>query len=175
MNRTQKEAFVEHLRGELETAQSVILTSYQQLEVNTINELRGEFRKNNVEFHIVKNTLAKLAIAGTEMEALSSLFSGPIAIAYSNDDAVAPAKLVNEFAKKNKEKFEIKGGFIEGEVLDVAGVSSLAELPSKDELRVMILRMFSAGPIELLRTLSAGPQEFAMLIEAKRQKDEKAA
>ncbi len=172
MNRTQKEAFVEHLRGELDSAQSVILTSYQNLEVNTINELRSEFRKNNVEFHIVKNTLTKLAIAGSDKEGIAALLSGPTAIAYSKDDAVAPAKIVSDFAKKNKEKFEVKGGFIEGEVLDVAGVSSLANLPSKDELRVMILRLFNAGPIELLRTLSAGPQEFVMLLEAKKQKDE---
>lgn len=172
MNRTQKEAFVEHLRGELEAAQSVILTSYQNLDVNTINELRGEFRKSNVEFHIVKNTLTKLAIAGTDKEGISNLLSGPIALAYSAEDAVSPAKIVHEFAKKNKEKFEIKGGFIDGEVLDVAAVANLASLPSKDELRVMILRLFSAGPIELLRTFSAGPQEFAMLLEAKKQKDE---
>ena len=172
MNRTQKEAFVEHIRGELDLAQSVILTSYQNLEVNTINELRSEFRKNNVEFHIVKNTLTKLAVAGTDKEGISSLLSGPTAIAYSKEDAVAPAKIVNEFAKKNKEKFEVKGGFIDGDVLDVAGVASLANLPSKDELRVMILRLFNAGPIELLRTFSAGPQEFAMLLEAKKQKDE---
>ncbi len=172
MNRTQKEAFVEHLRGQLDGAQSVILTSYQNLEVNTINELRSEFRKNNVEFHIVKNTLTKLAIAGSDKESIGALLSGPTAIAYSMDDAVAPAKIVNDFAKKNKEKFEVKGGFIEGEVLDVAGVANLANLPSKDELRVMILRLFNAGPIEMLRTLSAGPQEFVMLLEAKKQKDE---
>ena len=110
MNRTQKEAFVEELRGEFEAAKSVILTSYQNLEVNTINELRAKFRQENVEYHIVKNTLARLAAKGTDKEALIDMFSGPIAIAYSREDAVSPAKIVDDFAKENKEKFVVRGG-----------------------------------------------------------------
>jgi large subunit ribosomal protein L10 len=174
MNRTEKEAFVEELRGEFEAAKSVILTSYQNLEVNTINELRAKFRQENVEYHIVKNTLARLAAKGTDKEALIDMFSGPIAIAYSREDAVSPAKIVDDFAKENKEKFVVRGGILEGELLDEAGVKRLADMPTKDELRVMLLQTMTAGPIQLLRTLSAGPQEFVMLLEAKRQKDEEA-
>lgn len=174
MNRTQKEAFVDHLRGELESAKSVILTSYQKLEVNTINDLRAKFRESNVEYHIVKNTLARLAAKGTDKEALIEFFSGPTAIAYSKDDAVSPAKIVDEFAKENKEKFEIRGGILDGEILDQAAVKRLADMPSKDELRVMLLQTFNAGPIQLLRTFSAGPQEFVQVLEAKRMKEEAA-
>lgn len=175
MNRTQKEAFVEELRGELEAAKSVILTSYSQLEVNTMNELRAKFRQQNVEYHVVKNTLAKLAAKGTDKEGLTDLFTGPIAIAYSKEDAVAPAKLVDEFAKANPNKFEVRGGILEGDVLDSAGVKALADMPSKDELRAMLLRTFNAGPIQLLKTFNAGPIEFARLLEAKKLEDEKAA
>ena len=172
MNRTQKEAFVEHLRGELEAAKSVILTSYQQLDVNTVNDFRAKFRAENVEYHIVKNTLARLAAQGTDKEAIIDMFTGPTAIAYSKEDAVSPAKIVDDFAKDHSEKFEVRGGILDGEILDAAAVKRLADMPTKDELRVMLLQVFNAGPIQLLRTLSAGPQEFVQLLEAKRMKEE---
>jgi large subunit ribosomal protein L10 len=162
---------VAKLREDLQNAKSVILTSYQGIPVNTINELRAKFRAADVEYHTVKNTLARLAIAGTDKEPIGEFLSGPIAMAYSQEDAISPAKVVKEFNKEN-DKFEVRGGILEGELLDEAGVTRLAELPTKDELRVTVLRLFAAGPTQLLRTLSAGPQELLRVFEAKRMAEE---
>ena len=172
VNRTQKEEFVEKLRADLANAKSVILTSYQGIEVNVVNELRSTFRENNVEYHVVKNTLAKLAIKDTDMEIMSDHLKGPVAIAYSHEDAVSPAKVIKDFAKEHKDKFFVKGAYLDGEMLDEAGVQRLADLPTKEELQVQLLLLFQAGPTQMLRTLSAGPQSLLMVFEAKRQKEE---
>lgn len=162
---------VAKLREDLEAAKSVILTSYQGIPVNTINELRSEFRANGVEYHTVKNTLARLALAGTDKEPIIELLNGPIAMAYSAEDAISPAKVIKEFNKDN-DKFEVRGGILEGEVLDVAGVQRLADLPTKDELRTQLVLLLQAGPTQLLRTLSAGPLELLRVFEAKRMAEE---
>lgn len=171
MNRTEKEQFVEHLREQLLGAKSIILTSYQGIEVNTMNELRGKFRAEGVEYHTIKNTLAKLAIKDTDLEVLGEHLKGPVALAYSPEDAISPAKVIKDFAKEHKDKFLIKGAYLDGNVLDEAGVQALADLPTKDELRVQLLLLMQAGPTQLLRTLSAGPQALLMVFEAKRQKE----
>jgi large subunit ribosomal protein L10 len=172
VNRTQKEEFVEKLRADLESAKSVILTSYQGIDVNTVNELRATFRENDVEYHVVKNTLAKLAVKGTDKEIMSDHFKGPVAIAYSSEDAVSPAKVIKDFAKDHEGKFFIRGAFLDGEMIDEDGVRSLADLPTKEDLLVQLLMLFQAGPTQLLRTLSAGPQSLLMVMEAKRQAEE---
>lgn len=160
------------LREQLSTAKSVVLTSYQGIEVNTINELRAKFRQEGVEYHIVKNTLAKLAIKDTDMEVMSAHLKGPVAIAYSTEDAITPAKIVKDFAKDHEGKFDIRGAYLDGEMLDEAGVRRLAELPTKDELRVQLLLAMTAGPTQLIRTLSAGPQALLMVFQAKKMKEE---
>ena len=171
MNRTEKAEFVEKLRSDLANAKSVILTSYQGIDVNTINELRSKFRANDVEYHIVKNTLTKLAIKGTDMEPLSGHFTGPVALAYSYEDAISPAKVIKDFAKDNEGKFTVRGGFLDGQVLDEAGVKSLAEMPTKDELRTQFVLLLQAGPTQFVRTLNAGPLELLRVFEAKRMKE----
>jgi large subunit ribosomal protein L10 len=172
VNRTEKAEFVEHLREQLASAKSVILTSYQGIEVNVVNELRAKFRAEGVEYHIVKNTLAKLAIKDTDLEIMSDHLKGPVALAFSAEDAISPAKLIKDFAKDHEGKFFVKGAYLDGEMLDEAGVKQLAELPTKDELRVQLLLLMQAGPTQLLRTFSAGPQAMLMVFEAKRIKEE---
>lgn len=173
MNLSEKQALVEHLHNDLHEAKSIVLTSYQGIPVNKINELRSKFRAENVEYHVVKNTLARRALAGTPHEALAKLLKGPIGLAYSKEDAISPAKLIKDFAKDEK-NFEVRGGILDGEILDEKGIERLAEMPTKDELRVAMLQLFSAGPIQLLRTLTAGPLELLRTFEAKRMKEEAA-
>jgi large subunit ribosomal protein L10 len=172
VNRTEKEQFVEDLRDQLSSAKSVILTSYQGIEVNVMNDLRADFRKAGVEYHTIKNTLAKLAIKGTDMEVMSEYLTGPVAIAFSREDAISPAKVIKDFAKGHEDKFQVKGAYLDGEMLDANSVKALADLPSKDELRVQLLLTMTAGPTQLLRTLSAGPQALLMVFEAKKLKEE---
>lgn len=168
MNRTEKEQVVADLRAGLQEARSVVLTSHMGIEVNTVNELRSEFRKAGVHYQVVKNTLARLAIAGTEFEAIDEFLKGPTALAFSMDDAPAPAKIAKKFSKDH-DSFVIKGGFLPGEgLLDEDGVNRLSELLSKEELLAKLLGTFKAGPEKFVRTLSAAPQKFVRVLSARR-------
>lgn len=169
MNRTEKEQFVADLRAELLEAKSVILACHQGIEVNQINELRSEFRKQGVTYRVVKNTLARIAVKGTEMEDLASHFVGPTAVAYSTEDAVAPAKVMKAFAK-TAEAYEMRAGYMDGTVFDETGVKKLADMPSKEELRAKFLGLLQAVPSKFLRTLNAAPQQFLMVLKAKAEK-----
>ena len=175
MNRTEKEQFVEKLRADFSEAKSLVLTSYQGIGVNEINGLRAQFRAKNCQYQIVKNTLARRALAGTEQEAIIELLKGPVAIAYSHEDAVTPAKLIRDFLKEQKEKFVVRGGFVDGSILDADGVNALAEMPTKPELQSKLLGLFQAAPSKFLRTLQAGPQQFAMVLSARKQQLEEQA
>lgn len=169
MNRTEKEQQIEELRAGLAEAMSVVVTSHAGIDVNTVNELRGEFRKGGIHYHVVKNTLAKLAIAGTEMEALGELLKGPSALAYSSQEAPAPAKVAKAFAKGNK-GFVIKGGFLPGSgMLDEAGVDALSEMLSKEELQAKLLGLFKAVPTKFVGTLAAAPKKFVNVLMARKK------
>lgn len=170
MNRTQKEEVVAGLRADFEQAQSLVLSTYQKVEVNKINELRSKLRAEGVQFRQIKNTLAKLAIKDTDMEVVSDLFVGPTLVAYSLEDAVAPAKLLKEFAK-DEPNFELRGGYLEGQALDLAGVEALASMPSKEEMQAKFLSVLQAVPSKFLRTLNAAPQQFLLVLKAKMDKE----
>ncbi len=173
MNKNQKEDVVQALRDTLLSASSVVVASHQGMPVNTVNALRSEFRKQGVEYTVVKNSLVRIAIEGTEFEALGSLLKGPSAIAFGYGDAPAPAKVVKKFAAEN-DKFVVKGGFLPGEgVLDAKGVNQLSEMLSKDELRSQLLGLFQAVPQKFVATLNEVPSGFARLLTA--QKDSLAA
>lgn len=174
MNLSEKQALVENLHNDLQEAKSIVLTSYQGIPVNKINELRAKFRSQQVEYHIVKNTLARRALVGTPHEAVSEMLKGPMGLAYSKEDAVSPAKIIKEFAKEN-DKFEVRGGIYDGTLMDESGVNKLADMPTKDDLRVSVLRLFAAGPTQFVQTLAAGPLELLRTFEAKRMKEEEAA
>ncbi|MFW5968563.1 MAG: 50S ribosomal protein L10 [Persicimonas sp.] len=174
MNRAQKEQLVEKMRDEFGRAQSIIMTSHVGIDVNTVNELRGEFRANDVHYHVVKNTLAKIAVRDTELETMAEAFRGPTAVAYSFEDAVAPAKVIADFAEDHEE-FEVKGGYLNGEMIDVAQVEALAEMPSKDELRAQILRTLMAAPTDIVRLLDEAPRQFLNVLEARKNDLESAA
>lgn len=174
MNRAEKEQVVEQLRADLAQAKSVILTSHAGIPVNTVNELRSSFRKEGVHYHVVKNTLLKIAIKDTDAEVLSDWLKGPTAMAYSFDDAISPARVVKDFAKSN-DKFEVRGGVLDGTLIDASGVDRLAEMPTKDELRAKVLSLFQAVPTKFVRTLNAAPSQMLNVLTARKQELEKAS
>ena len=173
MNRAEKEQVVENLRNDLGQAQSIIMTNHTGIDVNTINELRSEFRANGVEYHVVKNTLAKIAVRETDLEILTDEFRGPTAVAYSFEDAVAPAKVVMDFAEDHEE-YEVKGGYINGKIIDVDAVESLADMPTKDELRVKFLNLLQSAPTKFVRLLNSTPQNFLNVLNARKDQLEAA-
>lgn len=174
MRRAEKEDVVARLRDEFGQAKSIILTSHAGIKVNEVNELRSSFRAEGVTYHVIKNSLAKLAVADTDFDVLADSFSGVTAVAYSFEDAVSPAKIASKYAEKN-DKFVLKGGYLDGTVLDADGVDQLAKMPTKDELRATLLRTFIAGPTQFVRLLNAVPSQMLYLLNARKKDIDEAA
>ncbi len=154
MNREQKSQVVDRLSGALNGVPSVVVAGFSGLTVEATDLLRSEMRKAGVSYEVVKNTLAKRAVAGTDKEEMSSLFKGNTAIAFHNEDPAIAAKIIKRFAKDNPAIF-LKGGWIGGETLTEKNVGKLADLLSKDELRASFLMLLSAPASSFARLLQA--------------------
>ena len=166
MNSTEKNASIDSLKTRLASAQSLIVADFRGMTVESDNKLRREFRAVGCEYQVVKNTLLGKALKGTAMEVLESLLAGPTAIAYSVEDPSAPAKVATKVAKAES-KFVIKGGYIDGKLLDQKGVEALSTMPSKDEARATFLATLLAVPQNFLRLLGAAPQNFVYLLSSR--------
>mgnify|MGYP003953974021 CR=1 FL=1 len=165
MKRSEKKDFVENLKKDFDNSTSVIVAHYSGLTVNQSEDLRNEMRSNGAKFKVTKNRLVKLALEGTQFKDIADLFSGPTAIAYSNDP-VAPAKVAVSFEKK-LENFKIIGGGYEGKKIDLEKINFLATLPSLDELRGKLLGLIMA-PAQKIATIVTEPgSQLARLIGAK--------
>lgn len=168
MNTAEKKTMIEGLKTSLASAQSLILADFRGMTVENDNKLRREFRALGCEYRVVKNTLLGKAVAGTPMEVLEPLLVGPTAIAFSTEDPAVAAKVAAKVAK-NEKKFVIKGGYVDGRLLDKNGVELLSLLPGKDEARAMLLATMIAVPQNFLRLLSAAPQNFVYLLSAREE------
>lgn len=166
MDRAQKEQVVSQLKEEWKDVQSVVLAQAVGIDVPTITALRDEFRKAGCHYKVLKNTLVRIAIQGSTMEPMSALLEGPTAVIWSTESPAAPAKVATRIAKE-QDKFVIKGGYFDGQVLDKKGVESLATMPGKDELRASLLMTFLAAPTDFVRTLAAGPTNFLYVLQAR--------
>ena len=138
-----KSVQVQEIAAKFQAAASVVVVDYRGLTVGQVTELRKQLREAGVEFKVYKNTLTRRAAEAAGLEGINEFLTGPNAIAFSNEDVVAPAKIVNEFAKKN-EALEIKAGIIEGTIASVEDVKALAELPSREGLLSMLLSVLQA-------------------------------
>ena len=165
MDRGQKEELVASMHQTFEDAAMVVVTHYSGLTVSELGEPRSKMYEAGAKFKVTKNRLTRRAIDGTKFSPLSDMFSGPTAIAYS-DDPVAAAKVAVNFAKKN-EKLVVLGGALGEELLDVAGVKALASLPGLDELRAKIVGMLSTPATRIAGVLQAPAGQVARVIGAK--------
>ncbi|MCG8423678.1 MAG: 50S ribosomal protein L10 [Proteobacteria bacterium] len=168
MDKATKQEVVGELKQSFSNVMSIILADYRGLDVPTVTDMRHEFRKAGCQYRVIKNTLVKIAIQGSDLEPMSTLLAGPTAFIWSNESPSAPAKLAVQFAKEQK-AFAIKGGYFEGEVLDEAGVERLSKMPGKPELQAQLLMTFIAAPQEMVRQLIAGPQNFMYLLDARKR------
>lgn len=141
--RQQKEAVVHEVADKFRESKATILTDYRGLNVSEATELRKNLREAGVEYRVIKNTMTRRATEATELTALDEHLVGPTAIAFSKDDAVAPAKIIAEFAKKH-EHLIIKGGVVEGQIVSLERINELAALPSRDGLLSMLLSVLQA-------------------------------
>ena len=143
-----KQAIVAELAEQLKSAKGVVLTGYKGLTVAQDTELRRELREAGVTYHVVKNTMLRLAAKEAGVEGLDEHLEGTTAFAFSAEDAVAPAKVICGFIKKNKldeaEVLTVKVGMVEGKVIDVKEVKALASLPSREELIAKLLGSMNA-------------------------------
>jgi large subunit ribosomal protein L10 len=165
MDRSSKEAVVAELKELIVGRTSVVLTDYKGLTVAQMYELRREFDKVGAGYRVVKNTLAKLALAGTDYEFLGEELTGTIGIAYS-DDAVAPAKVLAKFSKEF-EKLTVKVGYLDGNKIQPEDLEALSKLPGKDELRARLLSVFNAPATKFVGVIAAAPRDFVGVLRAR--------
>ena len=138
-----KQEAVDVVTAKLRESVTTVVADYRGLNVTQVTELRKQLREAGIEFQVLKNSLVRRATAAAELSELDSVLTGPTAIAFSKEDAVAPAKILSDFAKKN-DALEIKGGVVEGLVVDVDQIKALAALPSREGLLSMLLSVLQA-------------------------------
>ncbi|MFT5439740.1 MAG: large subunit ribosomal protein L10 [Alphaproteobacteria bacterium] len=170
VDRVQKEELVSSLNGVFASASLVVVTRPSGLTVAESTDLRRQMMESGASFKVTKNRLTRLALKGTKFESLSDLFVGPTAIAFS-DDPIAAAKVAVKYAEGN-DKFEIIGGGLYEEMLDDAGVKSLAKLPSLDELRGKIIGILSAPATRIAGVLQAPGGQLARVMQARASQGE---
>ena len=144
-----KKAIVDQLSDRIGKATAVVFVDYKGISVAQDTELRNKFREAGVEYSVVKNTLTRLAANKVGFNEFDEVLNGTTSMATTTDDPIAPARIVSEFAKKNKNVLKIKGGIVEGKVQSVEALNAFGELPSKNALVAQVLGTFLA-PISSL-------------------------
>lgn len=173
LNLEQKQAVVAEVSEQLAKAQTVILAEYRSIPVKDMTELRKKARNSGVYLRVLKNTLARRAVAETPFKGLSEKMVGPLAYGISSDP-VAAAKVLQEFAKDN-EKFVIKAGAMPNLVMSPREVADLAKMPSRKELLAKLLGTMQAPVAKFVRTLNEVPGKFVRTVAAVRDQKEKQA
>ena len=165
----QKKQVVNEMVEKFKAATAGVFVDYRGLTVEEDTELRRKFREAGVEYKVVKNTLTSRAAKEVGLEALDPILNGPTALAMSNDNAVAPAKMIAEFGKKH-EALEVKAGFMDGAVMSVAEVNTLAATPTREELLAKMMGSMKSpisGLVRLLNTIVEGGVEMVDLAAKK--------
>ncbi|MBN1833195.1 MAG: 50S ribosomal protein L10 [Deltaproteobacteria bacterium] len=165
MDRRQKETLVADMKDRLQNARAAFLVNCQGLDVETLNRLRRELRQKGSEFQVVKNRLMKIACRDTETESLRDHFVGPCALTIAHDDVVAPAKVLVDFSKAQK-NLELKVGHISGRIMDANAIRRLAELPGREALLAQTLSVMKEVPTSLVRVLNGVVISFLNVLRA---------
>ena len=168
MNREQKKSYISEMAAQFENSEAVLVAHYQGLTVKQLDELRAEMRKHGIQFKVTKNRITKLALEKSKCKNLSNLFTGPTAVALSND-AIISAKILTKFSKENA-NLMILGGIMGKDILDVAGVANVASLPTLDEARAKIVGLLKAPAQKIVSILLAPATKIAILALEKSKK-----
>lgn len=164
MNRAQKAEFIDAMRGRFNEAPFIALTDFKGSTVAQLDAVRRACEPQGIHFQVVKNTLCRKALEGTGKEDLAEHFKGNVAVLFSGEDPIAAAKLMKAQLKEN-EKLVLKAGFFEGEVLDSKGVEAVANLPSREELLVSLLRTLQEGPRQVLGVIRGPARDLLYLLQ----------
>ncbi len=168
MNKEKKKIYINEMKDFFKKTSSVLVTHYQGLSVKQIDELRAEMRKHGILFKITKNRITKLALEGSKFKKLENLFSGPTAVAFS-EDAITSAKILTKFAKNNS-NLKIIGGIMEDEQLSIEDVEKIATLPTLSEARGQIIGILTSPAQKIMSILLAPGSKIAILAHAKSKK-----
>lgn len=173
MNRQEKAQIVEAIREKAARASIAVVTDFKGMTVEEITDLRVKLRQVGVEYQVVRNTLARLAVADTEHRVLAERFKENCGLALGSDDPVALAKAVTDFARTSK-KFAVRFGSLEGKFLDAAGLQELARLPNRQQLLAMVLGTMQAVPQNFVGLLANVVRNFLYALTAIKEKKEAA-
>ena len=168
MNKNKKKNYIEEMKVFFNKTSSVFVTHYQGLTVKQIDQLRAEMRKHGILFKITKNRITKLALEGSKFKKLENLFSGPTAVAFS-EDAITSAKILTKFAKSNS-NLKIIGGIMEEEPLSLEDVEKIATLPTLNEARTKIVDILTTPAQKIMSILLAPGLKIAILAHIKSKK-----
>ena len=161
MNKEQKKKYISEIKDFFDANDSILVTHYQGLTVNQLDELRAEMRKHGIMFKITKNRITKLALKDTKCKDIADLFSGPTAVALSKD-AISSAKILTKFSKDNQ-NLKILGGIMGEEILKLEDVLKIATLPTLNEARVKIAIILQSPAQKLVSILLAPGSKIAIL------------
>ena len=168
MNKEQKKNYIAEISTQFENSKAVMVTHYQGLTMVQLDELRAKMREHGIVFKITKNRITKLALEKTRCKDLSDLFTGPTAVALSQD-AISSAKILTNFSKENK-NLKILGGIMGNDILDIAGVENVATLPTLDEARAKIVGILRSPAQKIASILLAPASKIAILALEKSKK-----
>ena len=168
MNKEKKQTYITEMTSQFEKSEPVIVAHYQGLTVTQLDELRAKMREHGIIFKITKNRITKLALEKTRCKELSNLFTGPTAVALSQD-AISSAKILTNFSKDNK-NLKILGGIMGNDILDVAVVKNVATLPTFDEARAKIVGILRSPAQKIASILLAPASKIAILALEKSKK-----
>jgi large subunit ribosomal protein L10 len=164
LTRAEKQTEIDALKGSLSPAQGLFVMDFTGLTVAEVTELRRKVREANGSYRVVKNTLAKLAVADTPNQELQQLLDGPAAVAFTVGDSVALAKTLAEFSKSH-EKLRFRGGLIEGKLLDAQQAKQVAALPTRQELVARLLFVLQSPMRRLVTALAWPTKSLAVAIK----------
>ncbi len=151
-----KKSYVDGVKELLDASVGGVVFNYKGITVEEDTKLRKELREAGVHYEVIKNTMLKIAIKGTAIESLSDVLNGSTAVAIAgSEDPLAAARILNKFCEASKGKYEIKGGYLDGEVLDVAGIQKIANLPNREGLLSMLLSALQGNLSGLARVINA--------------------
>ena len=170
----QKAEQVEEIAERLKKAKVAVLTDYRGLTVGQLQDLRARLRGGDVEYRVVKNTLARRAAEAAGVPALQAELKGPVAIAFGYDDLGVPAKLINEFVRATRLKLEVVGGLVEGRVFSPDQVKQLADLPSRESLIAQLLGTLQSPVSQLVGIMQTPVQQLIGVLDAYKERMEAA-
>ena len=171
LTKEQKHEQSLELRDGLANVTTLFLLENEGLNVNDVNILRSQVRKSDATYKVVKNTVVRLAVEGTEMEGITPFLSGPKVLAYTSGDGVALAKVLKTFIKDHPE-LSFKHAYLEGQILEAEDAVKMADMPSRDELIARLLQMLQSPMRRLAVALNAPVQQFASVIAQLAEKGE---